>query len=40
MIYFKKVYFNYDDRANIEAALRKVPLKRGVNLTGSRQIQT
>lgn len=27
MIYFKKEYFNYDDRANIEAALRKVSLK-------------
>jgi hypothetical protein len=29
MIYFKKVYFNYDDRAVIEAALRKASLKRG-----------
>jgi hypothetical protein len=32
MIYFKKVYFNYDDRSSIEAALRKVSLKRGRDL--------
>ncbi len=29
MIYFKKVHFDYNDRAGIEAALRKVSLKRG-----------
>ena len=28
MIYFKKVYFNYEDRTVIEAALRKLSVKR------------
>jgi hypothetical protein len=28
MIYFKKVYFNYSDKASIEAAFRKCAIKR------------
>lgn len=38
MIYFKKIYFNYDDKANIEAALRKNSIKRtrGLDLGSSK----
>jgi len=37
MIYFKKVYFNYKEKAPIEAALRKLSVKRtgGLDLKSS-----
>jgi hypothetical protein len=37
MIYFKKVYFNYEDKGKVEAALRKLAKKRtrALDLTSS-----